>query len=123
MTVDGILQGKRKTVVHQAVASPETPQRRRTHLIGCEGIFGNRLDGNAVARPYVVQQEIAVGMYTLVTQGIRDCEGTGVNGRARRRRDDGRHVADCAPDLAEELFAGLDVIGYWPAGLGFGGLA
>ena len=74
-----------------------TPQKR-----GCADLGARDLPAvlhDEIARPDVVQQEIAKGTNDLVAEGHRHGERVTVNIRARRSRDDGRHVTDATAVL------------------------
>jgi hypothetical protein len=55
--------------MHEAIASPHTPERRGSHFVG--GILRTVLH-DSIASPKVVQQEITEGMDDLVPEGIRN---------------------------------------------------
>src|SRR5262249_19218745 len=63
----------------------------------------------SVTRPDVVKQEVAVGVNYLIAQRRRHGERPAIDYGARRRRRNGRHVANCAADRAEYLLAGPGV--------------
>ena len=59
--------------MHQAIASPHTPERRGSHFVG--GILRTVLH-DSIARADVVEQEIAEGMDDLAPESTRNSEGT-----------------------------------------------
>jgi hypothetical protein len=106
VTFDRISARRGESVMHQAIASPHTPERRGSHFVG--GILGTVLH-DSIASPKVVQQEIAEGMDDLVPEGIRNNEGTSVQRCSGRDSRDGSNVTGGATDLKEDLLTGLRV--------------
>ena len=109
VALDRFLFRERQSVVHQPVARPQRPQRRRADQIpGCR-VLGSGQYGNAVARGDVVRQEVAIRMKDLVPQRERYPESAAVDERPGPHCPQRCDVAAVAADLIEELFAGLDV--------------
>ena len=104
MPQDGIVAGERATVVEQAVARADSPQRRRAHFVGTS--LSAILD-DAVSGAHIVQQEVTVRMDDLISQCRGYGERSAIDDRAGRSGHDPRDVADVAADLAEELLTGL----------------
>ena len=92
--------------MHQAIASPHTPEGRGSHFVG--GILGTVLH-DSIASPKVVQQEITEWMDNLVPESIRNSESASIQhcpcGDSRERSN----VAGGATDLEEHLLTGLRV--------------
>ena len=59
------------TVVHQAIACPQRPERCRSDLRRRQRELRRRLHRYPIARADVVEQEIAVGMDDLVAECLR----------------------------------------------------
>src|SRR5947209_2481229 len=108
---DGLHEGQSRAVVQQAVARPHAPQRRGAYL------RPRRLPAvldYPVARPHVVQQEVAERLDDLVAERCGDAERPAVDDRAGRGCHHLRDVADAATEghtghVVEEGLAGVDV--------------
>src|SRR6266850_4076709 len=92
--------------MHQAIASPHTPEGRGSHFVG--GILGTVLH-DSIAGPNVVQQEIAKGVKHFVPESVRNNESTSVQNRSCRDGCNGSNVAGRATELEEDLLSGLRV--------------
>ena len=103
---DGLFARGGGAVVHQAVASPQAPERRGAHFV--YGI-GRAVLHDAVAGTDVMKQKIAVGVNDLASQGVWDGEGPAVDHRAGGRGSDGGDMTGGATDLGEDLLPGLRV--------------
>src|SRR5258707_7546032 len=106
VTLDRVGARRREAIMHQAIASPHTPERRGAHFVG--GVLGTVLD-DSIARAEVVQQEIAKGMNDLVSEGIRNSERAAIQHRSCWDGRDGSNVTSGATDLEEDLLTGLCV--------------
>ncbi len=71
MSQDRVVEAQRLTVMHQLVSSAHTPQRRRAQLVASRR---TAVLNYAVARPYIVQQEIAERVDQPITERRSDCE-------------------------------------------------
>ncbi len=86
MSLNGFILGERKPVMHQPIARPQSPERCRSHLCRGTGVFGSRRGGDAVTGFDVVQEEVAVGVDYLASQGGGNDEGAAVDRRPREAR-------------------------------------
>src|SRR5262249_37306754 len=93
VTLDCIVDSTRQPVVHQLWARAEAPQRRSSHHV--PRAFAAIL-GDPVARPDVVQQEVAERADSLVAESRRDGERATVDHRARSGGDYRWRVTDRA---------------------------
>ena len=96
MPLNGVVIGKRQTVVHQPVASPKSPKWSGTNLGTRARELGTGLNRYAVSRADIVQQEIAEGMDGSVAQSVRNGERTAVDRCAGGGRDNGTNVTNIA---------------------------
>src|SRR5436309_1409433 len=90
--------------MHQAVPSPQAPERRSAHLLCGTGEFRQGLDRDAITGADIVQKEIAEGTKHLVAESSGNDKRAAVNHRPRGRCCDGAYMAGAAPDLVETLF-------------------
>src|SRR5262245_21730904 len=88
-----IVDSTRQPVVHQLGARAEAPQRRSSHHVprACPAVLDN-----PVARPDVVQQEVAERADSLVAESRRDGERALVDHRTRSGGDYRWRVTDRA---------------------------
>src|ERR1044071_366826 len=68
VALDGLRQGEGEPVVHEPVARAQAPERRGAYLVRRRGVLRRVEDGDAVARPDVVQEEVAVGVDDLIAE-------------------------------------------------------
>ena len=106
MAQDGLLASRGCAVVHQAIASSQSPQGNGSHFV--HGVGGTVLH-DTIARSDVMQQEIAIGVNDLAAQSSRDGERSAVDLRTGWRSGDGSDMASGATDLGEDLLSGLRV--------------
>src|ERR1700747_2682234 len=90
--------------MHVPRVHAESPQRHGTQFVG--GILRWILD-DAVAGLDVVEQEVAVRMDDLISQGLWDSECSAVDDRSGRGGDDGADMAGGAADPPEQRLARL----------------
>src|SRR5215510_16185509 len=93
VTLDRIIDSARQPVVHQLGARAEAPQRGSSHHVPRSRAAV--LD-DTVARPDVVQQEVAERADSLVAESRRDGERATVDHRARSGGDNRRRVTEIA---------------------------
>ena len=96
VTLYRIVDSTRQPVMHQLGARAEAPQRRSSHHVprACAAVLDD-----PVARPDVVQQEVAERADSLVAESRRDGERALVDNGPRRGGGDGRSVTDRAPKI------------------------
>src|SRR5262245_66554653 len=96
VALDRIVEGERQPVVHQLRTRADAPQRRSSQHVPCA--CAAVLD-DPVARPDVVQQEVAERADGLIAQSRRDNERALVDHRARRSGVYRGRMTDRAPYL------------------------
>src|SRR6185295_6863713 len=111
VTPDGVEEGERRAVMHQAVARAYSPERRRAHTVGGRQALSD------VNRSQVVQQKVAEGMKLSTAQTGRYLERVAVDPGAHRLREQRLHVTDRASHADKQLGPALDI--RFSAGTGF----
>jgi hypothetical protein len=106
MPADGALQAERFQIVHVAWAHAKAPKRGGAKLV-C-GVRGTALN-DAIARPDIVEQKVAVGMNDLVAQSIRNRESAAIDDRACRNGDEGGEVTSGAAEPGKQSLPGQSV--------------
>ena len=97
MTLNRLLLGRRETVVHQPVASPECPKWCGFNLSCC------------------VLEFVRWQKRYSIAQSVGNDELAAVDYRARAGRRDGGNVTNRTAYCVKVLFTGDDVIRDWPA--------
>src|SRR5947209_20166081 len=106
VTQDSFVASEGRIIVHQTVTSPQSPQRSSAQLVGrCLSAVLH----NAIARSYIVQQEVAEWVNDLAAQCRRSCERSAIDHCARRGGSNRGDMADVAADAVEQVCAGLCV--------------
>src|SRR6266498_2329683 len=105
VALDRIVEAERQSVMHQLGPRTDAPERSSSHHV--PGASAAVLD-DAVARPDVVQQEVAERSDYLVADGRRDGERAPVNHGARRDGGKLGRVTDRASYLHEQSRAGIE---------------
>ena len=99
MTLNRVEHGDGQAIMHKAIASAKSPERRCADLV--RRALATVLD-NSISSTDVVQSKIAEGMDYFVAQSCRYPERSAVNHRSRCCRCKGSRVADSAADLIEQ---------------------
>src|SRR5262249_28800275 len=108
VALDSIVEGQRQPVMHQLGPRTDGPKRSSSHHV--PGASAAVLD-DAVARPDVMQQEVAERANCLVAEGRRDNERAPVNHCTRRDGGKRARVTDRAPYLHKKSLAVIDLGG------------
>src|SRR5262245_46583019 len=86
--------------MHHLITGPYSPQGRRTHHVprGLTAVLND-----SIARPNIVQQEVAEWVDCLIAQNCRDCKRTAINKRTCGSGSNCSNVTDVARGYSEEL--------------------
>src|SRR5262245_13245033 len=112
VALDRIVEGGRQPVVHQLGTRADAPERRSAQHVprACSAVLDD-----PVARPDVVQQEVAEQADVLIAQSRRDSERALVDHRAWRGGVERGRVTDRAPYRPKQSLAASGGGGDWAA--------